>query len=157
MRHRPPRPARLPPHMVRCRSRTVLQTFKLRHPLNHWWLFSLTPGSSVLKLGKCRPRRPAGCSPTPINEIKVSKPLFWKGRHYCMLFVGLQSSKYKEFTRLVSRCFFPHIHTFLILKFLFQIDVRGLQKGKWKWLWNPAAHLSRISVELLIFDILDYF
>ena len=47
------------------RSRTLLQTCKRPCPWNHWclccWLWAL---SSVLKLGKCRPSRPAAQQPT---------------------------------------------------------------------------------------------
>ena len=55
------------PHMVGCCSRTLLQTCKLPHALNYWCLCQgLQTLSLVLKLGKYRPCRSAGCSPTEL-------------------------------------------------------------------------------------------
>lgn len=52
-------------HMTGCCSRTLLSRRKLPHSLNHWYLCCwLQAISSVLKLGKHRPSRPAGYSPT---------------------------------------------------------------------------------------------
>ena len=64
-------PARRWPHTVGCHSRTLLQTSKLPHRLNHWclgrWPRAL---SSVLKLGEYRPCRPAGCRSTARLNIQ---------------------------------------------------------------------------------------
>ena len=65
---------RLPPlathlllYMVGCHPRTLLQTCKLPHPLDHWclcrWLWALF---SVRKLSKCRFCGSVGCNPTYI-------------------------------------------------------------------------------------------
>ena len=70
-----------PPHTVRCRSRTLLQTGKFSHPLNHWciwyWLQAL---SSVLKLGKGKPCRPVGCSPTIGGAARRPRKIPWAQR-----------------------------------------------------------------------------
>ena len=61
----PPCPARRPPLTVGCRSKTLLHTSKLPHPLNHWCLcHRLWAVYSVLKLGNYRACRPAWCSQT---------------------------------------------------------------------------------------------
>ena len=58
--------------MVGCHSRTLLQTCKLPHPLNHWCLcYWLQVLSSVLRLSKHRPCRPVECSPTTPHVVIV--------------------------------------------------------------------------------------
>ena len=70
-----------PPSTVHggCRSRTLLQTGKLPHPLHHWglccWLWAL---SSFLKLSKHRPCRPAGWSPTSSVCLPPTEGFPWR-------------------------------------------------------------------------------
>ena len=69
---RPPCPPCCAPHMVGCHSRTLLQTCKLPHLLNHWcpcyWLQVL---SSVLRLSKHGPCRPVERSTTTPRVVIV--------------------------------------------------------------------------------------
>ena len=64
-------------HIVGYCPRSLLQTCRFFHPLNHCLCCWLQTFSSVLKLGKQRPYRPMGNSPTIGGAARRLRKLLW--------------------------------------------------------------------------------
>ena len=91
------------PYMVGRCSRTLLQTCKLPHALNYWCLCQgLQTLSLVLKLGKYRPCKSAGCSPTELLWKMKELDIFISKVSPCNILLLISILRYVFFLYLTS-------------------------------------------------------